>query len=102
MRNSSNDTGMELGPCILFYFIFYFFLLLLLFNFSFLNLITDGFRFEDKLCSANKLTNASALSCPLGKSFFSNLIGYACNLYPFFISFFLFLSPYFIPCVFRF
>ena len=35
---------------------------------------------------ANKLTNVSALSCPLGKSLFSNLIGYACNLYPFFLS----------------
>ena len=40
------------------------------FSSSFLNLITDGFRFEDKLRSANKLPNASALSCPLGKSFF--------------------------------
>ena len=53
---------------------------------SFLNLIIDGLRF-DELFSANKFTNASALSCPLGKSLFSNLIGYACNLYPFFYFF---------------
>ena len=54
--------------------------------FSFLNLIIDGLRFDDKLFSANMLTKASALSCLLGRSVFSNLIGYACNLYPFFIS----------------
>ena len=41
---------------------------------SFLNLIIDGLRLDDKLFSANKFTNASALSL------FSNLIGYACNL----------------------
>ena len=35
---------------------------------SFLNLIIDGLIFDDKLFSANKFTNASALSCPLGKS----------------------------------
>ena len=48
-------------------------------------MITDGLRLDDKLFSANKLTNASVLSCPLGKSLLCNLIGYACNLYPFFI-----------------
>ena len=74
MGNSSNDTGLKLRPCILF---------CCSSSSSFLNLIIDGLRFDDKLFSANKFTNASALSCSLGKSLFSNLIGYACNLYPF-------------------
>ena len=63
--------------CVLVFFFLFFFLS---------QLVIDGLRFDDKLFSANKFTSASALSCPLGKSLFSNLIGYACNLYPFFIS----------------
>ena len=45
-----------------------------------------GLRLEDKLWSVKTLINASALSRQLGKSLFSNLIEYTCNLYTFFIS----------------
>ena len=61
---------------------------------SFLNLIIDGLRFDDQLFCANMLTKASALSCLLGKSLLSNLIEYACSLYPFFISLIVFHSLY--------
>ena len=65
---------------------------------SFLNLIIDGLRFDNKLFSANKFANASALFCLLGKSLFSNLIGYLLTCIHFS---FLYLFPYFIH-VFRF
>ena len=61
--------------------------LVIFFSFFLLsNFVIDGLRLDDKLFTTNELTYASALSCPLGKSLFSNLIGYACNLNPFFIS----------------